>query len=201
MSALHLGLTGGIGSGKSTVAALLTGHGAIHIDADALSRATTTPGGEAMASIRAAFGAAMITREGALDREAMRQCIFSDPTAKMRLEKIIHPLVGKAIDAQLQFAESTGAKCIVFDIPLLVESGHWRRSLQKVLVIDCLEVTQIARVVQRNAMLEEQVLQIMGTQSKRVDRLAAADMVLFNDGIDLDTLAAQVAEIAPQFGL
>jgi dephospho-CoA kinase len=201
MGALHLGLTGGIGSGKSTVAALLAEHGATIIDADAISRATTAIGGAAIASIREIFGAAMITNQGALDRESMRKRIFSDPSAKRRLENIIHPLVGDAINTEVQAALADGAKCIVFDIPLLVESPHWRRRLQRVLVVDCLPATQIARVRQRNALLEDQIIQIMSTQATRTNRLAAADVVLFNDGQDLGTLATQVAEMAPKFGL
>jgi dephospho-CoA kinase len=194
MEALHLGLTGGIGSGKSTVAVLLTSHGACVIDADAISRATTAPGGAAIGAIREIFGSDMITNDGALDREAMRKRVFSDPNAKLCLEEIIHPLVGQA-------AQSNGAKCIVFDLPLLVESPRWRQRLDRVLVVDCLPATQIARVVKRSALAEHQVLQIMGAQATRNKRLAAADVVLFNDGIDLGSLAMQVAELVPQFGL
>jgi dephospho-CoA kinase len=201
MGALHLGLTGGIGCGKSTVAALLAAHGASVIDADAISRETTAAGGAAIALIGDAFGTAMITNQGAMDRVAMRQRIFSDPAAKQRLEAIIHPLVGQAIAEQAHSAERSGAKCIVFDIPLLVESAHWRQRLHRVLVVDCLSATQIARVKQRNALAEAQIIQIMGSQATRAKRLAAADAVLFNDGVDLGTLAAQVAEMAPEFGL
>ncbi|MEY2861566.1 MAG: hypothetical protein RL392_2024 [Pseudomonadota bacterium] len=201
MEALHLGLTGGIGSGKSTVAVLLTSHGACVIDADAISRATTAPGGAAIGAIREIFGSDMITNDGALDREAMRKRVFSDPNAKLCLEEIIHPLVGQAITAQTQSAQSNGAKCIVFDLPLLVESPRWRQRLDRVLVVDCLPATQIARVVKRSALAEHQILQIMGAQATRNKRLAAADVVLFNDGIDLGSLAMQVAELVPQFGL
>jgi dephospho-CoA kinase len=201
MGTLHLGLTGGIGSGKSTVAGLLASHGATVIDADAISRTTTAIGGAAIAPIREIFGVEMLTNEGALDRESMRKRIFSDPSAKLRLESIIHPLVGDAINTEVQAAATHGAKCIVFDIPLLVESPNWRQRLQRVLVVDCLPATQIARVMQRNALTEDQIVQIMGTQATRANRLAAADVVLFNDGMDLGTLAAQVAEMAPKFGL
>jgi dephospho-CoA kinase len=131
----------------------------------------------------------------------MRKRIFSDPSAKLLLESIIHPLVGSAINTEVQAAVTQGAKCIVFDIPLLVESPHWRQRLQRVLVVDCLPATQIARVMQRNALAEDQILQIMGSQATRTDRLAAADVVLFNEGIDLEKLASQVAEMAPEFGL
>jgi dephospho-CoA kinase len=143
----------------------------------------------------------MITNDGALDREAMRKRVYSDPTAKLCIEEIIHPLVGQAITAQTQTAQSNGAKCIVFDLPLLVESPRWRQRLDRVLVVDCLPATQIARVVKRSALAEHQILQIMGAQATRNKRLAAADVVLFNDGIDLGSLAMQVAELVPQFGL
>lgn len=201
MKALHLGLTGGIGSGKSTVAALLAAHGASILDADAISRATTASGGAAIDAIREVFGSNMITSHGALDRETMRQRIFSDPTSKRRLEEIIHPLVVQTITTQAQLAQSDGAKCIVFDLPLLVESSRWRQRLDRVLVVDCLPSTQIARVQQRSALKEHQIIQIMGAQATRSKRLATADVVIFNDGIDLHSLALEVAELAPEFGL
>ena len=201
MGALRLGLTGGIGSGKSTVAMHLASHGAFVIDADAVSRSITEVGGEAIEAIRAAFGAEMITREGALDRDAMRAQVFSNPQAKQRLESIIHPLVGLSIQAKAQSAERGGARCIVFDIPLLVESRLWRKNLQRILVVDCQEVTQVSRVVQRNGLTVEQILKIINAQTTRKQRLAAADAVLYNDGLDLSTLGAQVAEMASEFGL
>jgi dephospho-CoA kinase len=201
MVALRLGLTGGIGSGKSTVARLLVNRGAVLIDADAISRAATAPGGKAIAPIAEAFGPDAIEASGALDRDAMRNRIFNDPTAKARLEGIIHPLVGLEISTQTQRADAIGAACIVFDIPLLVESRHWRKSLQRILVVDCLESTQVTRVASRNGLAPEEVEKIILAQATRSQRLAAADTVLFNDGISLDTLARLTAEIAPQFGL
>lgn len=201
MVALRLGLTGGIGSGKSTVARLLVERGAVLIDADAISRAATAPGGKAIVPIAEAFGPEAIDASGALDRDAMRKRVFTDPSAKARLEGIIHPLVGIEIATQAQHADTTGAACIVFDIPLLVESGHWRKSLHRILVVDCLESTQVARVASRNGLLPADVEKIILTQATRSQRLAAADVVLFNDGISIDTLARLTAEIAPQFGL
>ena len=201
MAALRLGLTGGIGSGKSTVAQLLVQRGAALIDADAISRASTAPGGSSIGLIRAAFGAQAIAADGSLDREAMRALVFSDPAAKGRLEGIIHPLVGQEIDRQAQLADETGAKCMVFDIPLLVESAQWRRSLWRVLVVDCAPATQVARVMVRSALQASEIERIMAAQATRAQRLAAADLVLFNDGISLDELAARTGEIAVQFGL
>ena len=198
---LRLGLTGGIGSGKSTVARLLVERGAVLIDAVAISRAATAPGGKAIAPITEAFGPEAIDASGALDRDAMRKRVFTDPSVKARLEGLIHPLVGIEIATQAQHADTNGAACIVFDIPLLVESGHWRKSLHRILVVDCLESTQVARVASRNGLPPADVEKIILTQATRSQRLAAADVVLFNDGISIDTLARLTAEIAPQFGL
>lgn len=199
--AIRLGLTGGIGSGKSTVASLLAKMGATVIDADAISRESTGTGGAAMASIRQHFGPAMQNSTGAVDREQMRQRIFSDPTAKARLEAIIHPIVGQEIALRATLAESGGAPCIVFDIPLLVESAHWRTMLHRILVIDCTQETQISRVTVRNGMGSDEIRKILAAQASRKQRLAAADLVLFNDGITIDNLEQQVRQIAPQFGL
>jgi dephospho-CoA kinase len=196
-----LGLTGGIGSGKSTVANVLANMGAALIDADAISRATTAPGGSAIAALKSTFGPAMLTSEGALDRDQMRGLAYSDPTAKARLEAIVHPLVGLEIAKQAQQAEEAGTPCIVFDIPLLVESKHWRVRLSRVLVIDCTEDTQIARVMGRNGLTADEVRKVAAAQATRKQRLASADLVVFNDGITLDHLTQQVREIGTQFGL
>jgi dephospho-CoA kinase len=196
-----LGLTGGIGSGKSTVAQLLVSQGAVLIDADAISRSTTASGGGAIESIATVFGRQVIGIDGALNRDAMRVLVFSDPTAKERLESIVHPLVGQEIAAQARQAENAGAACIVFDIPLLVESGHWRRTVNRVLVVDCLVSTQMARVMARNGLTASEVENIVASQASREQRLAAADVVLFNEGITRDALAVQTREIAAQFGL
>lgn len=199
--AVRLGLTGGIGSGKSTVAALLAELGASIIDADAISRSTTACNGAAMAQLEATFGPAMLTSEGALDREKMRQLVYTDPSARTRLEGIVHPLVGQEIARQTKQAEGAGAACIVFDIPLLVESTHWRQALHRILIVDCSPDTQMERVVRRNGLSHADVQKIMAAQASRIERLKAADMVVFNDGISLDNLARQVREIGTQFGL
>jgi dephospho-CoA kinase len=198
---VRVGLTGGIGSGKSTVAALLAKHGAHCIDADAISRAITAPGGAAIPRIQAAFGPSVIDDQGALDRQAMRTLVFQNPAARSALEGIIHPLVGTAIAEATQQADTQQAKCIVYDIPLLVESAHWRHSLEKILVIDCHERTQIARVMQRNQLTQGDVQSIMAAQASRSERLAAADVVIFNDGVTLLELELLVQQICVQFGL
>jgi dephospho-CoA kinase len=200
-NSLRLGLTGGIGCGKSTVARLLAELGAGVLDADAISRATTAAGGAAIPVIQQQFGADFIGRDGALDRERMRQHVFSDSQAKARLEAIIHPLVGQQITAQAEALSTAGTGLLVFDIPLLVESGHWRNKLQRVLVVDCSPTTQVSRVTARSGMAVAQAQQIMATQASRPQRLAAADLVLFNDGISLQELAAQVKQMWRQFGL
>jgi len=201
VTTLRLGLTGGIGSGKSTVATILSTMGAVLIDADAISRATTAQGGRAIATIEAAFGPGILTPERALDREKMRALVFSDPGAKTRLEGIIHPLVGSEIASQARSAEEACAHCIVFDIPLLVESSHWRRNLHRVLVVDCTLETQIERVVRRSGMKAEEVSRIAAAQASRAQRLCAADHVLFNDGITVSDLESQVKQMGALFGL
>jgi dephospho-CoA kinase len=197
----RLGLTGGIGSGKSTVASLLAEQGAGVMDADAISRASTAPGGAAISLIQAQFGQHFISPDGALDRERMRQHIFEDPKARAQLEQIIHPLVGREMAAQAQRLADAGKRCLVFDIPLLVESGHWRKSLARVLVVDCSTATQITRVGARSAMPTAEVQKIIEAQASRRQRLAAADFVLYNDGISIAELATQVRQIGRQFGL
>jgi dephospho-CoA kinase len=201
MPALRLGLTGGIGSGKSTVAALFARRGIPVIDADVISRQCTSAQGAAMESIRAKFGAKMVAADGGLDRNAMRALAFSDPTARRMLQGIVHPLVGLEIAVQAQAAERANASCIVFDIPLLTESVHWRGRLHRVLVIDCSEATQRARVLARDRLNEQSVHQIISAQSTRVYRLRCADIVIHNDGIGMEELSAQVAAITQSFEL
>lgn len=198
---MRVGLTGGIGSGKSTVAGLLANVGAVVIDADAISRASTAPGGAAIPAIEQQFGKAFITDDGALDRDQMRALVFKDPQAKARLEAIVHPLVGQRTAQLAEAAELSGTPCIVFDVPLLVESKHWRKSVHRVLVVDCKEQTQVQRVMARNGLGQAEVERIISAQASRARRLAAADLVLFNDGLSLDELANEVRQIGPEFGL
>ena len=191
-SPLQLGLTGGIGSGKSTVAQMLAARGAAVIDSDAIARSVTAANGSAMPAIAEAFGKEFVTPEGALDRDRMRALVFSDPSAKLRLEAIVHPLVVMATQAQAQAAIHAGHTLLVFDVPLLVESPRWRKLVDKVLVVDCLESTQIERVIARSGLARDAVQNIIQAQATRAQRLAAADITLFNEGLDLEQLQVAV---------
>lgn len=198
---IRLGLTGGIGSGKSTVADMLARWGASCIDADAIARQVTAAGGPAIQPILQTFGADFITTDGALDRERMRSLVFTDPGARHRLEQIVHPLVGQETLRQANAAVDAGSRCIVYDIPLLVESGRWRTHLDQVLVLDCRAETQIQRVMLRNHLSRSDVERILGNQASRSARLRAADHVICNDGLSLDQLETMVRQLAARFGL
>lgn len=198
---LRIGLTGGIGSGKSTVLQMLAQLGAAVIDADAISRATTASGGAAIAQITRRFGSEFVTPEGALDRARMRERAYADPQARRQLEEIIHPLVAAESARLVQAALAAGVPCIVFDIPLLVESGRWRSQVDKVLVVDCSAETQVERVVARSGLGPEAVRSIMAAQATREQRLAAADIVICNEQLTLDQLRDNVVQVARSFGL
>ena len=189
---LRIGLTGGIGSGKSTVGAMLVECGCALVDADAVARSVTAPGGAAMPAIAQTFGDTFIDATGALDRQKMRELVFADPTARGRLEAIVHPLVGRETTAQAQAAVARGHRVVVFDVPLLVESGRWRRQVDRVLVVDCSPETQIARVMQRSGLTTQAVEAIMAAQAPRALRLAAADDVICNDGLSIGELRQEV---------
>lgn len=195
---LLLGLTGGIGSGKSTVAHVLQAMGAHVIDADAVSRSATQARGVAMPEIAKVFGTRFVLGDGSLDRAQMRERVFNDPDARAQLEAIVHPLVGQEIARQI--AANTSA-CLVLDIPLLVENGIWRTKLDLVWVVDCNEETQIQRVHQRSGWDRATVLAVMGSQCPRAQRVGAADAVVFNDGLSLLQLQTSVKLLATQFGL
>ena len=197
-----LGLTGGIGSGKSTVAALLVEFGATLIDADAISRASTAAGGSAIEAVRAAFGGEFITADQAMDRDRMRARIFADPTARAQLEAIIHPIVRAEIDQQLAALPRGVA---VLDLPLLAESSAWRERCNLIWVVDCAPETQIRRVMQRNGWPRSQVEAVLAAQASREQRLAIADCVIDNEGVTLAELGAQVRQqwqqLSQRFGL
>jgi dephospho-CoA kinase len=197
----RIGLTGGIGSGKSTVGRMLIDRGAALIDADQIARELTAPGGLAMAAIAEVFGPEFVDASGALDRSRMRERAFSQPAARKQLEAIIHPLVAQVTEAQARTAEAAGKQLLVFDIPLLVESIQWPRKLDAVAVVDCPTDTQITRVMQRNALDRSAIEAIIASQATRQQRRAAADIVLFNDKLTLDELKAQVDTLAQRFGL
>jgi len=186
---LRVGLTGGIGSGKSTVAAELARCGAALVDTDAIARSLTLPGGAAIAAIAAAFGPGLITPDGALDRARMRELAFADRGAKGRLEAILHPLIGEEARRQ---AEAAANQPVVFDVPLLTESGRWRARVHRLLVVDCSVQTQVQRVAQRPGWSEEAARSVIAQQAPRERRRAIADAVIHNDGITVETLADQV---------
>lgn len=198
---MKIGLTGGIGSGKSTVLQMLQQRGAAVIDADAISRAATAVGGAAVPAIAATFGPDFVTSDGALDRERMRTHVYAHPEARRQLEAIVHPLVGQQSEREVQAAEAAGVRCIVFDIPLLVESGRWRQRVDRVLVVDCLPATQVARVQARSGLQPAQIEAIIAAQAPRGLRLAAADAVVFNEGLTLPQLQAEIDRVALAFGL
>ena len=187
VSAFRLGLTGGIGSGKSTVARMLVECGAHLVDTDAIARALTVPGGAAIAPIAAAFA------DGGLDRERMRAIVFADASAKKRLEGILHPLIGR--QAADEAAMARPGQPVVYDVPLLAESRHWRLRVQRVLVVDCGEATQAERVAARPGWTIEAARQVIAQQAPRPVRRAIADAVIHNDGLPLEALAGEVRQL------
>lgn len=186
---MHIGLTGGIGSGKSTVAAMLVSCGARLVDTDAIARELTGPGGAAMPALVEALGADIRAADGSLDRDRMRARVFADPAERRRLEAVLHPLIGTTARAR---AEAAADAVVVFDVPLLTESSHWRQRVQRVLVVDCRTETQVTRVMQRNGWPRETVEQIIAQQATRAQRRRIADAVIVNDGLDRDALTDEV---------
>jgi dephospho-CoA kinase len=193
-----IGLTGGIGSGKSTVASQLVALGATLVDTDAIAHALTTPGGAAMPALRQRFGDDVAGPDGALDRARMRALVFADPDAKRALEAILHPMIGAQAQRQ---AAAAGDGVVVFDVPLLSESSHWRARCRRILVVDCSADTQVQRVMARSGWSDEQVRRVIALQSPRAQRRAIADAVIFNDGITPDALADEVAQLWALWGL
>jgi dephospho-CoA kinase len=186
----RIGLTGGIGSGKSTVAGLLVTEGAVLVDTDAIARRIAEPGGIAMPALEARFGATVLRPDGGLDRARMRELVFQDPEAKRALEGILHPLIGA--ETRREAAAAGPDATIVFDVPLLVESGRWRALVERVLVVDASEETQLRRVVARSGWAPEAVRAVIAQQAPRALRRAAADAVIDNESLTLEELAEQV---------
>ena len=182
-----IGLTGGIGSGKTTVANLFAERGVAVIDTDLIAHQLTAPNGAGIAAIHAAFGSDFIAPNGAMDRKKMRELVFSDATAKQRLEAILHPLIRAGTALEIKQAQGL---YVMLAVPLLVESGSWKQRVTRILVIDCDEQTQIERVMQRNTMTASQVQAIMATQATRAQRLEVANDVIFNN--------SSVAALVPQ---
>jgi dephospho-CoA kinase len=184
---MDIGLTGGIGSGKSTVALMLEALGAALVDTDAIARRLTAPGGTALAALQAEFGGEVLGADGGLDRVAMRERAFADPSARRRLEAVLHPMIG---DEARRQAAAARAAVRLFDVPLLAESSPWRARVDRVLVIDCRAETQIDRVAARPGWTREHAAAVVAAQSDRASRRAIADAVIVNDGIGLDELQA-----------
>ena len=191
---LIVGLTGGIGSGKSTVADRMVALGAALVDTDAIAHALTAPGGDALPAIRAAFGDAVIAPDGRMDRAAMRAIAFSDPSARRRLEAILHPMIRARTQTGIDVAIDANAPYVLVAVPLLVESGEARSRYDRVLVVDCPREVQIERTMRRSALSREQVESILAAQATREQRLAAADDVIDNGG-DPAALDVQVQRI------
>ena len=192
-SGLRIGLTGGIGSGKSTVATMLAQLGAHVVDTDAIARRLTAPGGEALPLLAQTFGADVLTPHGELDRDRMRTLVFQDPAAKRRLEGLLHPLITDRALAEAGLARP--GQPVVFDVPLLAESAHWRSRVHRVLVVDCPEDLQVQRVMARSGWPEAQVRQVIASQAGREQRRALADAVILNEGLSLPELQAQVSAL------
>ena len=188
----RIGLTGGIGSGKSTVAALLVAEGAVLVDTDAIARRIAEPGGIAMPAIEAAFGRTVIAPDGGLDRAGMRQLVFADSGARKRLESILHPLIGAETE---RMATAAGQAPVVFDVPLLVESGRWRANVDRVLVVDATEDTQLRRVIARSGWTPDAVRAVIAQQAPRKLRREAADAVIFNESLSLEELGREVRSL------
>lgn len=191
----RIGLTGGIGSGKSTLGHLLQEKGLPLIDADAISRQLTQAGGEAIEPLQQVFGPQCIDASGGLDRAHMRQLVFTNQDAKHRLQQVLHPLILFQIEKQVQACQATGNSLVVLDIPLLVESSHWRSRVDRVLVVDCEEETQVHRVMQRSQLSAQAVQHIMANQASRHQRLAAADIVIYNNDNNMTHLRHQVDQL------
>lgn len=188
MSSFVVGLTGGIGSGKSTVAELFAERGAVVVDTDAIAHEITGPGGAAMAALAAAFGPRVVRADGGLERTAMRQLVFADPAQRIRLEGILHPLIR---ERSAQRCRAATSPYVILAVPLLVEAGGYRARCQRILVVDCDEAVQVARVMARNGLAKSEVRAIMAAQAGRRERLAVADDVVHNDG-GIEALREQV---------
>ena len=188
----RIGLTGGIGSGKSTVAAAMVALGAALVDTDAIARRLTSAGGAAMAALREAFGTAIVAADGSLDREAMRRLAFEDAGARRRLEAVLHPMIGAQA---LHEAAAAQAQVVVFDVPLLAESSAWRQRVDRVVVVDCDVGTQLERVCTRPGWTRDTAERAIAAQAPRRARRAIADAVIHNVGIGLDELQSEVAAL------
>ena len=176
-----VGLTGGVGSGKSTIAAMLSKRGAVLVDADAIAHELTSPGGSAIDTLREWFGTDAIAADGSLDRARMRDRVFSDSAARKQLESLLHPMIRQVMSERVAELFADGSLYAVFVIPLLIETGNWQSYVDRILLIDCSEATQLARVCSRTSLDESTARKIIASQATRQQRLAAADDVLLNE--------------------
>jgi len=190
-----VGLTGGLGSGKTAVAGLFALRGIAVVDSDEIAHELTRAGGAAIEPIRTAFGAAFIGAEGALDRAAMRKLVFGDPRARRKIEAILHPLIR---EESARRSERATSAYVILVVPLLVESGADRSRYSRVLVVDCTEAQQIERVKRRSGLSDDEVRDILSAQATRERRLAQADDVIDNSG-SLDALEQQVALVHEKY--
>ena len=195
---LVVGLTGGIGSGKSAAAHAFAAHGACIIDTDAIAHALTAPGGAAIAALVQAFGPDILTTEGGLDRSQMRRRVFAAASDRVRLEAILHPLIRDECTAQVHRSASADFRYVILAVPLLIETGSYRDQVNRVAVVDCPEALQITRVMARSGLTRPEVEAILAVQATRQARLAAADDVIANDG-SVAQLDARVAELHDQY--
>lgn len=207
--AQRIGLTGGIGSGKSTVATQLKSLGAGVIDADAISRHLTSSHGEAMNAIVEKFGDEYQLADGSLDRSRMRELVFNQKDRRKELEQILHPLIQNEMKNQFETMQTNGIKLVVFDLPLLAESSKWRKNLDKIIVVDCSVETQVSRVLTRDAqnnnrttpMTRDLVINIIASQASRKDRLKLADVIILNDEITRQQLNDEIGQISEYLSL
>lgn len=190
---LKIGLTGGIGSGKTKVADLLASWGASVIDTDQIAHALTAPGGQAIEALRSQFGPDVLEASGALNRQKMRELVFADPARRRQLEAILHPLIAQEVEVQ---AARASGLYVVFVVPLLVESGRWLDRVDRVCVVDCDQQTQIQRVQARSGLALETIQQILKAQATREQRLAVADDIVVNSAqTSLTDLENQVLDL------
>ncbi|MBK7025484.1 MAG: dephospho-CoA kinase [Polaromonas sp.] len=202
--AYRVGITGGIGSGKSTVATQLKSLGAGVIDADAISRHLTSSHGEAMNAIVEKFGDEYQLADGSLDRSRMRELVFNQKDRRKELEQILHPLIQNEMKNQFETMKKNGIKLVVFDLPLLAESSKWRKNLDKIIVVDCSVETQVSRVLTRDVqnnnrttpMTRDLVINIIASQASRIDRLKLADVIILNDEITRQQLNDEIGQIS-----
>ena len=207
--AYRVGITGGIGSGKSTVTTQLKSLGAGVIDADAISRHLTSSHGEAMNAIVEKFGDEYQLADGSLDRSRMRELVFNQKDRRKELEQILHPLIQNEMKNQFETMKKNGIKLVVFDLPLLAESSKWRKNLDKIIVVDCSVETQVSRVLTRDVqnnnrttpMTRDLVINIIASQASRKDRLKLADVIILNDEITRQQLNDEIGQISEYLSL